>query len=117
MGKNMKKFHSKAIINAPAKLVWEIITKKENFPFIDPNCLNLDGIISEGQYLQVHHAHGKYKTKVHKIEPLKLMIWQSALPLNLYKRIKMFRVIAKDDQTTEFHVSEVFQGYLASYFA
>lgn len=116
----MKEFHTKAIINASADLVWRTLTDSTLYPEFDPNCLGIEGAIKMGNSLKIRSKlspNRVFKVTVSELKPQELMIWESGLPLNLFTGKRTFSVLAKDDQTTEFHMSEIFSGYLVGLFA
>lgn len=108
-------FHSKVIINAPAQMVWDIITNHQQFSLIDKNYINIDNHIVEGKYITINMIKRKYQAKVCKIMPIEFMVWEYSWPFKLYNIIITFHVIAKDDQTSELHIEEMYSGYLFTY--
>ncbi len=108
-------FKTKIIINAPSKIVFNIITKADNFVLFDPNCIKIDGEICLGKKLSVYSRlspNRVFKIRVSELVPGSRMVWESALPFNLFKGVRTFTVLAKDDHTTEFSVNEIFSGHL-----
>lgn len=119
IGLTVKQFRTKAIINGSSDLVWQTITSSELYPRFDPNCISIEGSIKEGNYLKIRSKlspNRVFKVKVIKLTPQELMVWQSGLPFGLFVGTRSFTVIAKDDQTTEFHMEEVFKGPLEPLF-
>lgn len=115
----MKKFSAKAIINAPAKVVWATIIDLNAHPEFDPNCISIEGVVTKDHWLKINHKQGRSKTRKVKITTLKpneIMVWESKLPFNLLNNTRIFTVIAKDDQTTEFHMVENIDGLLPKVF-
>jgi hypothetical protein len=116
----VKIFRTKAIINASADMVWQTITDGSLYPQFDPNCVNINGKIAQGKYIVIRSKlspNRAFKVKVSEIKPQERMVWESGLPFNLFRGVRTFTVIAKDDQTTEFHMEEVFSGHLFNLFA
>lgn len=116
----MKEFHTKAIINASADLVWKTLTNSKLYPEFDPNCLGIEGVIKTGNSLKIRSKLSPsrvFKVTVRELKPGERMIWESGLPFNLFTGRRTFTVLAKDDQTTEFHMTEIFSGYLVGFFA
>lgn len=111
----MKEFRTKAIINAPAAVVWQTIMDISNYPRFDPNCIKIEGVIKAGNHIKIYSKSRPNRgVRVRVTELLKddKMVWEAGLPLNLFKGVRTFTVIAKDDYTTEFHMVEIFNGLL-----
>lgn len=115
----MKEFRTKAIINASADMVWKTITDSSLYAQFDPNCITIKGAIEQGKYIKIRSKlspNRVFTVKVNEMKPHERMVWQSGLPFNLFGGVRTFTVIAKDDQTTEFHMEEVFSGHLFNLF-
>jgi hypothetical protein len=115
----VQQFHAKAIINAPAKVVFKTITELSSYPNFDLNCLKIDGILKEDNILYIYsklRPKRALKVKVREIIDNEKMVWESSWPLNIFKQVKKFIVIAKDDSTSEFQIIEEFSGFLIKVF-
>jgi hypothetical protein len=115
----VKEFRTRAIINAPVAVVWETLTDPKSYPQFDDNCIKIDGNISEGKTIKLYlkaPIKRTLKAKVIRIKENELMRWETKLPFNILKNIRTFTLIAKDDQTTEFLMAEVFDGHFFSLF-
>lgn len=111
----MREFRTKAIINASSDEVWKVITDIKSYPKFDPNCIKIEGDIAKGESILIMskvRPNRVAKMRVSQIEPNEIMVWESGWPFNLFKSVRTFTVIAKDDQTTEFHMVETFDGHL-----
>lgn len=118
LGTIMREFRAKAIINAPASEVFRIITDAGSYPKFDPNCERIDGRIELGRSIVLVSKAKPRQTTRMRIKHVTLnegMIWEFGLPLNLLKRIRTFKVVAKDDQTTEFQMVEIQGGHLFNF--
>lgn len=114
----MKEYRTKAIINAPAAIVFKIITDASCHPIFDPNCIKIEGAMKQGKYLKLYSKLSPKriaKVRVREIKPNELMVWENGLPFNLWRNVRTFTVIAKDDYTTEFHMVEVLSGPLLTW--
>lgn len=108
-------FRTKIIINAPSETVFNVITQADNFALFDPNCIKIDGEIGLGKKLSVYsklNPKRVFKVYVRELSSGSRMVWESSLPFNLFKGVRTFTVLAKDDHTTEFNMHEIFSGYL-----
>jgi len=113
----MKEFRARAIINAPAAAVFQTITNLEAYPKFDPNCIKIDGVMELNGRLKIQSKLSPnriFDVTVSEFKPNEKMVWESGLPLNLFKGRRTFLVTAKDDQTSEFEMVEVFTGLLAN---
>jgi uncharacterized protein YndB with AHSA1/START domain len=114
----VREFRAKAIINAPAAEVFKTITDPKAYPRFDPNCAKVAGHIEKGRSIVMFSRHkqaGSERMRVRELFPDEVMVWEFVLPLNLLKRVRTFKVIAKDDQTTEFQMIEIQSGYLVDF--
>ena len=109
----MREFRAKAIINAAADDVFKILTNAESYPKFDPNCESVDGYFEQGRKIAIvsKAKPNRFTALISLLQPNETMIWEFGLPFNLLRRVRTFRVIAKDDQTTEFQLSELQTGH------
>jgi hypothetical protein len=108
-------FHGKAIINAPAKEVYRTLLTTENYPLFDKNCIKISGNIKLGSKILLHSktdGHRKIRIKVSELIENKKIVWETNLPFKIVSVVRTFLIIAKDDYTTEFHITEVSSGFL-----
>lgn len=115
----MREFRAKAIINAPASAVFKIISDADAYPKFDPNCERVDGRIELGKKIVFVSKSKQYRImriRISDMTPDEGMIWEFGLPLNLLRGVRTFKVIAKDDQTTEFQMYEIQSGHLFNFF-
>jgi hypothetical protein len=116
----MKEFRTRAIINAPAFIVWNTITTLDDYPKFDPNFIRIEGKVKNKEQLKIHYkpcSKWFFKAKVKDVRRFEIMVWEWGLPFNLFKGIRTFIVTAKDDQTTEFEMVEAYSGHLLPIFA
>ena len=112
-------FRTKIVINASAETVFNTICQAENFVLFDPNCIRIDGEIKKGNYIKAHsklNPGRAFKVRVSELKAPESMVWEGGMPFNLFKGVRIFSVIAKDDRTTEFHMVETFSGPLLNLF-
>ncbi len=110
----MREYRAKAIINAAASDVFKVLTDANAYPQFDPNCVLVDGHFAQGKRIALIDklASARTRVRITLLSPNDVMIWELGLPFHLLKRVRTFKVIAKDEQTTEFQLSEVQSGYL-----
>lgn len=109
----MREFWAKAIINSAASDVFKALIDKNSYPQIDGNFDRVDGNFEQGGTVIMvsklkHHG---FRAQVSLLRAHDVMILESTLPFNLLRRVRTFKVIAKDDQTTEFQLSEIQSGH------
>ncbi len=111
-------FQSRIIINASREQVFNAISDAHLFPQFDPNCLKLEGTIKKGAQIKFFPRQQNNKPLVmvvSLVEKNNKIIWEKSWPFNLYKRMRIFGVYAKDDHTTEFTIEEVFSGHFLNF--
>lgn len=116
----MKEFRTRAIINAPAFIVWNTIISLDDYPKFDPNFVKIEGKVKNKEQLKLYYKpYSKWfiKVKIKDLRPQEIMVWEWRLPFNLFKGIRTFTITAKDDQTTEFEMIEVYRGHLLPFWA
>lgn len=112
----MKIFRTRIIINAPADTVWRALTDLEAHTQFDPSCTKIEGKLIVGERVRVYSTlRKKHAYRVSEIRPNEIMVWEFSWPFNLIRCVRTFVVMAKDDQTCEFNMQEVFEGHLATY--
>lgn len=116
----MKEFRARAIINASAPEVFKTLMNLESYPKFDPNCIKIEGEMMEEGLLKIRSKLSPnriFKVRITTLKPHEKMVWESGLPFNLFKGVRTFTVMPKDDQTSEFEMAEVFSGPLLALFA
>ncbi len=108
----MREFRAKAIINASARNVFAALVDNEAFPQFDPSCARLEGRLERGAKIKfvAKDKAQSFTAQIILLRSPNEMVWQFGLPFHLLNRERTFTVIAKDDQTTEFHISETQSG-------
>lgn len=109
------KFQAKAIINAPAQKIWEVLIDSSLYRKFDPFCEKIEGQISLNSSLKIYsklNPKRAFNVRVSLLKSPQKMIWEGGLPFHLFKGIRTFTLIPKDDFTCEIHVEEEFSGFL-----
>lgn len=107
------KFQAKAIINAPAKDVFRILSDTALYSQLDPHCIRASGIFAEGNVINMYYKNDIIeKFKVISLTKDQKIVLEKSLPFDLFDIIRTFTIIAKDDFTTELRRSDEGRGLL-----
>lgn len=106
-------YEAKATIEAPADLVWEILTDAEGYTQWDSGVDKLEGRIAPGQKIKLFskvNPKRAFPVKVAVPEPTRVMTWTGGMPLGLFKGIRTFTLVGTKPTQTSFVMREVFSG-------
>lgn len=89
----MKAFAAATTINAPASVIWAILTDAAAFPDWEPNVTRVDGQIAPGEKITVYtkiSPDRAFPVTVSEFVPNERMVWSSGMPLGLFKGTRTF---------------------------
>lgn len=100
-------------IDASPSTVWSYLTSPKALVEADTGLERIDGEFELGQrfVLKADVADREFNIKVSAFEPNKLMIWESGIPLGLFKGVRRFS-LTPNAQSTEFRMREEFTGLM-----
>lgn len=105
-------------INAPAELVWDVLTDFERHPDWNPLIREIRGEVHEGArlYVRLGPPDGKpmtFKPVVIRAEPKRTFVWRGKLLASwLFQGEHRFRLEPLGEGRTRFHHGEAFGGML-----
>lgn len=111
----MLSYSATAVINATPEIVWQILTDAAGYPQWDPGIIRIEGSIVPGGQLTIYSKiapERAFKPKVTVFEPNRKMVWQSGMPLGLFKGARTFTLTPNAGGGTEFALREEFSGLL-----
>ncbi len=109
------KFSISTKINAPADLVWQVLTRhmpEDPTPF---GIIRLEGNVTAGARLKLWSEvdpNRAFALKVTEFEAPRRMIWRGGMPLGLFTGIRTF-TLSSMGSMTRFEMTEVFSGPMA----
>jgi Polyketide cyclase / dehydrase and lipid transport. len=106
-------YETKATIEAPADLVWEILTDAAGYLQWDSGVEKLEGRIAPGQKIKLFskvNPKRAFPVKVAVPEPQRVMTWTGGMPLGLFKGIRTITLVGTEPSQTSFVMREVFSG-------
>ena len=118
-GLGMKHFGTSIEINAAPEKIWAILTDAAAYPAWDPNMLKLEGTIAANQRLTIYTKlapNRAFKPIVSAFDAPKWMVWESGMPLGLFKGVRTFKLEALGENHTRFTTQETFSGLLMPLF-
>jgi hypothetical protein len=106
-------YQAETTINAPAAVVWAILTDATHYPDWDPYCERIEGDIALGNQLRAFStlSPGQAFPVTVTVLDAQRMVWQSKLPLGLFSGTRTFTVTDKNGHC-DFRVEETFAGLL-----
>ena len=112
----MKTYSTSTTIHASAATVWSILTDGAAYAEWNDTVAKIEGIIASGEKIKVYASFNPdqaFPVTVSAFVPHQKMVWQSGLPLGLFKGVRTFTLSDDDDGATAFHMEEVFSGLLS----
>jgi hypothetical protein len=103
-------------INAAPETVWTLIADGPAYPEWNTAVLALTGRIEEGERIElvsIVNPDRKFKLNVSNFDPPRSMVWSDGMPLGLFKGVRTFTVRPTGESSCEFHMEEVYSGFLA----
>ncbi|MEO1591992.1 MAG: SRPBCC domain-containing protein [Cyanobacteria bacterium J06632_22] len=115
----MKIYSVTAIIHASPAVIWSLLTDSRRYPEWNTTVNRIEGTIALGEQIKVYakiSPDRAFPVKVTAFESEQAMIWQSGMPLGLFKGVRTYRLTPEANNNggpVEFHMSEVFSGLLS----
>lgn len=101
-------------IRATPARIWKALTDSQDFPRWNSTVTKIQGNIALGEALQITvpiAPNRVFKVKVSEFEPGKRMVWRDgAAPM--FQGVRTYTLTAKPDGTTDYTMSEVFNGLM-----
>jgi hypothetical protein len=94
---------------------WAILTNAAGYPEWDPGVVRIEGWIAPGEKITAYTklSLGRaFPVTVTVFEPGRKMVWDSGMPLGLFKGERTFTLSPQGQGTTEFRLREEFSGLL-----
>lgn len=100
-------------INAPPSTVWSFLSDPQALVDADTGIERIDGQFVQGQnfVLRADITSRDFKIMVSEFDPDKLMVWESGMPLGLFRGVRRFSLEA-GGTSTYFEMREEFTGLL-----
>jgi hypothetical protein len=114
----MRRIETEIIIDAPAAVVWNVLSDFPEYPRWNPFVRRIDGPLRTGATLEVEiQPAGKqamtFRPTVIAAEPNRELMWRGSLPIpGLFTGRHRFLLEKVDDRRTRFLHSEEFSGLL-----
>jgi hypothetical protein len=111
----MKIFTFSININASPETVWGILTDADKYVEWDPGMLSMKGTIAPGEQLEIRTKlapHRVFRPTVTDFQPNRRMVWQSGMPLGLFRGERAFELQPLGNGQVQFYMREEFRGFL-----
>lgn len=111
-----KSFEVMETIDAPAEVVWQVLTDADRYEEWNEAVLSIEGPIREGERLRlVSSANPKraFRPRVVAMDAPHRMVWADGMPLGLFRGKRVFTLGDAGPGRTTFHMREEFSGPLA----
>jgi hypothetical protein len=110
-----KVFSATIDINATPEKVWQILTDAPSYPKWDPGMLRLEGKVAPGEKITAYTKvmpDRAFPVTVSTFEPGKRMVWESGMPLGLFKGVRTFTIDSLGGGKVRLTTREEFSGLL-----
>lgn len=111
-----KAFYSSILIDAPATLLWSILTDVANWHNWNTTVEKVDGSVAAGRTVTVHAkiSPGRaFPVKVTELTPPRHMVWRGGMPLGLFAGTRTYTLTPQPDGKVRFEMREEFTGLMA----
>jgi hypothetical protein len=111
----MRNFSATSNIKASKETIWKILTDAPNYPAWDPGVIRIEGRIAPGERLTAYstiNPNRAFPAKVTEFVPGQKMTWTGGMPLGLFKGVRTFTLVPKDDGSIDFTLREDYSGLL-----
>jgi hypothetical protein len=106
-------------IDAPAQVVWDLLTDSSSYQDWNPAVLSIEGSISPGSTIKlvsVASPNRTFSLKVVAMQAPSSMVWSDGMPLGLFRGVRTYRLDPAGAGTT-FLMREEFTGPLSGLIA
>lgn len=106
-------YAAEVMIEAPADLVWAILTDAAGYTKWDSGVEKLEGEIGEGKKIKLFskvNPGRAFPVKVAVVEPSRVMTWTGGMPFGLFKGVRTLTLLGTSPSQTSFTMREVFTG-------
>ena len=106
-------FSVSTTINAPAEVVWAVLTDSEGFNTWNSTVIDLKGTLALGETVEVTSIDSPdraFKLEVSEFTPNSRMVWEDGMPMGMFLGVRTYELQARGDASTIFVMTEVFSG-------
>ncbi|MFT5163086.1 MAG: hypothetical protein ACI9FJ_001668 [Alteromonadaceae bacterium] len=114
----MKNVKVSKTIAATQKTLWAILTDADSYAHWNDSVVRIEGTIGEDQRIKVFAAHTPQRAfalKVSLFDAPRKMVWQSSMPLGLFKGVRTFALTDLGNGRVKFTMQEQFSGLLSGF--
>jgi len=111
----MKFFSATTNIKASKETIWKILTDAASYPQWDPGVDRIEGRIAPGEKVTAYtklNPNRAFPAKVIEFVPGQKMTWSGGMPLGLFKGVRTFTLVPKNDGSIDFTLREEYSGPL-----
>jgi hypothetical protein len=102
-------------IQAPAQVVWDLLTDPSSYRDWNPAVLSIEGVMSPGSTIRLVSVASPSRTFSLKVASMKApqrMVWSDGMPLGLFRGVRTYQLESAGAVTT-FSMTEEFTGPLS----
>src|SRR5450755_926417 len=104
------------MIEAPADVIWSILTDARRYSSWNTTVSHIDGRIALGENVTVHvkAAPGRaFPVRVVAFETARRLVWSGGMPFGLFVGKRTFGLVSAGSASVEFTMTEEYAGVLA----
>jgi hypothetical protein len=106
-------------IQAPAQVVWDLLTDTSSYRDWNPAVLSIEGAMSPGNTIKlvsVASPNRTFSLKVTSMQAPQRMVWSDGMPMGLFRGVRTYQLHPHGAGTT-FSMTEEFTGPLSGLIA
>ena len=112
----MKSFATQIDIQAPPEQVWRVLVDLPNWTQWNTTVLRTVGSVERNAkvtvFVKLSPKRG-FTVKVVELDAPRRMVWSSGMPFGLFKGTRVYELVSRNNQGTQFRMREEFTGPLS----
>jgi hypothetical protein len=101
-------------VRSTTQRIWVMLTNAANFPRWNSTIQSIEGQIAAGQKIKLRATIAPervFNLNIREFVPEQRLVWSDGMA-PMFTGVRTFTLTPKPDQTTDFHMAEVFSGLM-----
>ena len=112
----MKTYSTTTKINASISTIWAILTDSSTYHDWNKSVEKIEGTIAFGEKIKVFakiSPERAFPVRVKEFVPSTKMVWCGGMPFGLFRGVRTFTLVDKNNGQVEFRMQEQFSGLMS----